>query len=309
MWRRVSNRRFRVMTALGASLCFTPARAESFGVDSPTPSPPASTGTEQAAVARYWELGRTRPFLATSVELGYPYLRPRFIAGYGRPFWSWLGVEAYPALSIGGVGQYFGVSAGVPGLTLRFGGRYFYPFSRSLLPPAEHHTRTDLELAVGPKADYLAYESELAAAAPLFRGTVFGVVTGYRVSMVEPGYHLYEESLRAVMEPPYIVRARAGYLLALSRTGAIRAGAVAEVLGLPGRDELVVRAGVLGSVSISAELEAQVSLIPVLVSPDRLGLAGGDFGQLGVRYTWATDSSPDPERLKEAVRRGTERSR
>ncbi|HEX6277715.1 MAG TPA: hypothetical protein VFZ53_31955, partial [Polyangiaceae bacterium] len=286
MTRKVSTRLSCTAAALSVLLAGAPAHAEPFGIDSPTPSPPALSGTEQAVVARYWELGRTRPFLATSVELGYPYLRPRFVAGYGRPFWSWVGVEAYPALSLGGVGQYFGASAGVPGLTFRLGGRYFYPFARSLLPPADHYTRTDIELAAGPRADYLAYEGELAAAAPLFRGSVFGVVTGYRVSMVEPGYHLYEESLRAVMEPPYIVRARAGYLLALSRTGAIRAGAVAEVLGLPGRRELVVRAGILGSVSISAELQAQVTLIPVLVSPDRLGLAGGDFGQLGVRYTW-----------------------
>jgi len=309
MTRKVSTRLFCALSALSALLAGAPAHAEPFGIDSPTPSPPALSGTEQAVVARYWELGRTRPFLATSVEIGYPYLRPRFVAGYGRPFWSWVGVEAYPALSLGGVGQYFGASAGVPGLTLRLGGRYFYPFSRALLPPAEHYTRTDIELAAGPKADYLAYEGELAATAPLFRGSVFGVLTGYRVSMVEPGYHLYEEGLRAVMEPPYIVRARAGYLLALSRTGAIRAGAVAEVLGLPGRGELVVRAGILGSVSISAELQAQVTLIPVLVSPDRLGLAGGDFGQLGVRYTWATGSAPDPERLKDAVLRETEQSR
>ena len=49
----------------------------------------------------------------------------------------------------------------------------------------------------------------------------------------------------------------------------------------------IVRAGLLGSVSLDAHLEAQVSLIPVWVSPDSLGLAGGDFGQLGVRLRWA----------------------
>jgi hypothetical protein len=64
----------------------------------------------------------------------------------------------------------------------------------------------------------------------------------------------------------------------------------------------VVRAGLLGSVSISAELDVQVALIPVLASPDNLGLAGGDFGQLGIRYRFATGSAPDPERLTDAVR-------
>jgi hypothetical protein len=124
-----------------------------------------------------------------------------------------------------------------------------------------------------------------------------------------PEYYLFEESLRVVMKPPYAWRARAGYLLAISRNGAIRVGAAGEIIGLPGRDEFVIRAGLLGSVSISAQLEAQVSLIPVLVSPDTIGLAGGDFGQLGVRYRFATDSEPDAERLKKALRDSKPRSR
>jgi len=281
--------------------------AEPFGIDSPTPSPPAASGTDQAVVASYWEHGRTRPFLGGSVEVGFPYFRPRFAAGYGRPFWSWLGVEAYPALSLGGLGQYFGAAAGVPGLTLRGGGRYFYPFSRSLLTPRAHFTRTDIESVDGPKGDYFALEGEVAATAPLFSGSVFGVLTGYRVSQVLPNYYVFEENLKVVMEPPYVWRARLGYLVALSRNGAIRVGGAGEIIGLPGREEFVIRAGLLASVSISAQLEAQVSLIPVLVSPDTLGLAGGDFGQLGVRYRFATDSTPDPERLKEAVRRNEQK--
>ena len=284
------------------TLASTVRAAEPFGIDAPTPSPPAPGGTDQAVIARYWELGRTRPFLAGSVETGYPYLRPRFTAGYGRPFWSWLGVEAYPLLSFGGVGQYFGVAAAVPGLTLRTGGRYFFPFERALLLPRDHYTRMNLDLGEGPRADYLAYEAEATATAPLFSGSIFGVLTGYRVSRVQSGYYLYEESLRVVLKPPYVWRARLGYLLALSENGAIRLGAAGDVIGLPGREAFVVRAGLLGSVSISAELEVQVSLIPVLVSPDSLGLAGGDFGQLGIRYRFATDSAPDPERTRDAVR-------
>jgi len=297
-----------LLTLAALAVALRVQAAEPFGIDSPTPSPPAPSGTDQAVVARYWELGRTRPFLAGSVDAGFPYFRPRFAAGYGRPFWSWLGVEAYPALALGGVGPYMGAAAVVPGLTLRAGGRYFYPFSRSLLTPRDHFTRTDIDLAEGPKSDYLTFETEAAATAPLLSGSVFGVLTGYRVSHVLPDYYLFEESLRVVMKPPYVWRARLGYLLAFSRNGAIRVGAAGEIIGLPGRDEFVVRAGLLGSVSISAQLEAQVSLIPVIVSPDSIGLAGGDFGQLGVRYSFATDSKPDPERLKEALRDSERRS-
>lgn len=276
--------------------------AEPFGIDSPSVSPPASTGTDQAVTARYWELGRTRPFIATSIEAGFPYVRPRLYAGYGRPFWSWIGVETYPAVSFGGLGSYFGASVGVPGFTLRGGARYFFPFSRTALPASEHFDSLDLDLDRGPRGDYLAYEAEATATAPLFSGSVFGVLTGYRLSLVPSGYYVFEENLHAIVKPPYVWRARLGYLLALSRNGSIRVGAAADLIGLPGRDEFIVRAGVLGSILISAQVEAQVSLVPVLVSPDSLGIAGGDFGQLGIRYTWATDSTPDPKRLEDAVR-------
>lgn len=282
-----------VLTAIGA---LTPLRsldaAEQFGVEGPSTAPPAPGGTEQAVVARTWELGRARPFLALSVDAGYLYVRPRFTAGYGRPFWSWLGIEAYPLLSSAGIGHYSGAAAALPGLTFRAGTRYFYPFSRSFLEPKAHFTRSDTELLRGPKADYLAYEGELTATLPLFRGSVFAVLTGYRTARVAEGYFLFEESLRAVIKPPYIWRARLGYLMALSKNGAIRLGITSEILGLPGRDAFIVRGGLLGSVLIDAHLEAQASFIPVLVSPDSLGMAGGDFGQLGIRYRWASDSKP-----------------
>lgn len=269
---------------------------EQFGVEGPSAAPPAPPGTEQAVVARYWELGRTRPFLAMTVDVGYLYVRPRVTAGYGRPFWSWIGVEAYPLLSLAGVGHYSGAAVGLPGLTLRGGARYFYPFSRSFLEPKNRFTRTDTELLKGPKADTLTYEVELTGTLPLFRGSVFCVLTGYRTALVPEGYYLLEESLRAVIKPPYVWRARLGYLLALSRNGAIRLGVASEVIGLPGRGSYILRGGLLGSVLIDARLEAQASFIPVIRSPDSLGMAGGDFGQLGVRLRWASDSRPPKQR-------------
>lgn len=275
--------------------------AEPFGVDSAAPSQPAFSGTEQAVVARYWELGRVRPFLAGSLEAGYAYARPVFIAGFGRPFWQWLAVETYPLLSLRGLGHYAGFSGGVPGLTFRLGSRYFYPFSRTFLKPRSHYTRSDIDVLKGPRAEYQTFEGELNATMPLLSGSAFGSILAQRIQLVPEGYLLFEESLRVIAKPPWVFRARVGYLLAMGHASAIRVGVASDVIALPGRDELVIRGGLLGSVLVSADLEAQASFIPVLLSPDSLGLSGGDFGQLGVRFRWATGARPDPSRLRQAA--------
>lgn len=274
---------------------------DTMGIEAPVPSPPATGGTEQAVIARYWELGRTRPFLAATVDVGLIYLRPRFVAGYGRPHFSWFGVEAHPSLGFSGSSYYTGLNLTLPRFSLRAGSRYFYPYSRRLLEPREEYERSDIGLNVGPAGDYLAYEVEGTTAVPLGHGSLFAVATGMRIELVPDGAYVYEDSLKVVVAPPYLWRARLGYLFAFGRNGAIRFGGAGEVIGLPGRDATVWRAGVMASVLLSARLEAQVSLLPVIAGPDDLGLAGSDFGTLGIRYRWAKDSTPDPERVRKAT--------
>jgi hypothetical protein len=276
--------------------------AEPFGVESPSSTPSAPGGTEQAVIARYFELGRVRPFFALTAEAGYGYVKPRFAFGYGRPFWSWLGIEMYPLTSLGGVGGYGGINASLPGIAFRAGARYYYPFSRTLLEPAVSFDRSDLDILRGPKGDYMALEAELTGTIPLFAGSLFAVLTAYRTELVQRDHFVFEDSLRAVMKPPYIARGRLGYLLALGAEGVLRIGPAADLILLPGREFSIVRAGVLGSVLISPSLEAQASFIPVIMSRDNLGLMGGDFGQLGVRYRWATQSEPETARIKPAPR-------
>jgi hypothetical protein len=294
----------RVAVLFGALAVLCPGRAsaqEPFGISSQTPAPPPAQGTEQAVIARVWTLGRPRWFFETTGEAGFAYVRPRFVGGYGLPYWRWVGVEAYPFASLHSVGYYGGLSAGIPGLVGRVGARSTHPFERTLLLPRDRFERADLDRNEGPRADYLALEAEVTATVPLWIGSAFGLGTLYRIEGVDGGYFLYDENLRVVVEPPYVWRTRLGYLAAFGSRGAIRLGVAGDLIGIPGRDAYVVRGGVLGSVIITAALEAQASFIPVLVSPDAIGLAGGDFGQLGVRFRWATDATPDPEKVKRAL--------
>lgn len=296
--------RVRAWPAIGAfvvALCVSlPAIGQDvLDVEPPTPAPPAAAGTEQAVVARYWELGRPRVFFAATIEAGYAYARPKLALGYGLPYWRWIGLEAWPLVSLNGVGGYGGIGGALPGFAFRAGTRYTHPFSRTFLQPRESYTRQDLDLVEGDTATYMTLEAEVTGTVPAPAGSLFAVLTGYRTLLVPDDQYLFEENLRTVMKPPYIWRARLGYLFAFGRNAAIRIGPAADWIGLPGRDETVIRAGVVGSVAITASVEAQASFIPVIVGPDTTGLAGGDFGQLGVRYRWATGSRPAPEKLRE----------
>jgi hypothetical protein len=40
---------------------------------------------------------------------------------------------------------------------------------------------------------------------------------------------------------------------------------------------------------LSRRVELRGSFVVTVISPDRIGLVGGDFTELGVRYRWASE--------------------
>jgi hypothetical protein len=246
----------------------------------------------QGSKHAFWAEPTPRWFLSATLELGYAYARPRLAVGQGRPHWQWAGIEVLPIVSSEGAGAYGGLRGELPYFDARAGARYFAPFERSLLVKEDAYERLDIERADGPRSSYVAYEAELIANVPIPGGSLFGVATGLIVPNIRPGYHLYEDSLRVVMEPPFVWRGRLGYLFAFGPDDSIGLGPAAEVIGLPGRGELVWRAGPVAVAVISAALDVQATFLPVIVSPDSIGLAGADFGHLGVRWRWATGAVP-----------------
>jgi hypothetical protein len=103
--------------------------------------------------------------------------------------------------------------------------------------------------------------------------------------------YVFDESLRGIVKPPYIWALRLAYLAGLGKNDVVKVGVLAELVGLPGRDQLVFRSGPVLSVTITDHTDAIGVFSPVFVSPDSLGLSHGTFGQLGFRYRWATGDS------------------
>jgi hypothetical protein len=65
---------------------------------------------------------------------------------------------------------------------------------------------------------------------------------------------------------------------------------IVEVLDVPKRDDsITVRAGPLVRFVLSRRVELRASFVLPVVSPDTIGIIGGDFAELGVRYRWATE--------------------
>ena len=235
-----------------------------------------------------WSEQRVRWFASAEFDTGFLYVRPRLSAGYGRPHHVWVGVDTNPIFSIEGIAGYAGFRLDLPFVNLRVGGRYWSTFRRSFLQPDTAYTVDDIELRAGPKSRFLTWEAELSLSLPVGPGFVLLEGSGSYVTGVTEGYNVYEETLRVVVDPPWVWRTRVGYTLALDADRTIVVGPVFEVVGVPERGTYVYRAGGLARVALAQDLEARGTFVPAFSTPDPLGARGGDAFLLGIRYRWAT---------------------
>ncbi|MCA9634250.1 MAG: hypothetical protein KC766_41680 [Myxococcales bacterium] len=228
-------------------------------------------------------------FVATAVDVGYQYLRPRGSVGYGNPWGTWVGVDANPLVSGTAAGGYAGIRLALPPVDFRAGSRYLYSFSKSFLPVQDGYDRRDIEYDDGDPARYLALESEITLTPIVGPGYILSESSVTYMTGVPDDQYVYTEQLRIVAKAPWIFRQRLGYVLPVAGDGALKLGIVGEYLRDPDRETDTVRAGIILRMRLFQDLEARGNFVPVLFSPDDLGIKGGDFGQLGIRWTWAED--------------------
>ena len=241
-------------------------------------------------MARSWGTLPPRRFLATTVDVGYLYIRPRLSLGYGRPFTEWFGVEANPIASQTGLGLYAGVRLEIPHLDFRFGPRYFSSFEHTFLPKQRNYSRLDLEDNWGKASRTLTYEAELDLTFTLGPGRLTLRGSGSYVTGVPDGYNAFEETLHIIVDPPLVWRTRVAYLFSFGSRNQHSIGSAVDLLDVPKRDDSrTIRVGPLLRLALSRRVDVRGSFIVTVVSPDRIGLPGGDFTELGVRYRWASE--------------------
>jgi hypothetical protein len=245
----------------------------------------------------HWLEGAERSFLAATFDVGFIYVRPTLILGVGQPHHRWFGLEAYAGISQSAGSEYVGLRGILPYLDARAGVRYLYAIDQYFLAPQPFYTREDIEVDLFGRSHYLAVETELRGMVPIPGGRLIAVATGYLTLGVPEDRYLFEEALKVVINPPVVWRARLGYLATIGwgteSEDQLHFGPAVEVIHNPERGAVTLRLGPLLSVPLTGHLEAMGAVMIAVSSPDQLGLAGADYGTLGLRYRWATgDPSP-----------------
>lgn len=246
-----------------------------------------TTGIEQHRP--FWQgSGPTRLFMASNIDAGAVYLRPAALFGYGKPHYQYIAAEVGSGIALASVRGFAGIRALIPGVSLRVGARFEHPVSQTYLPRQDAYAREDLDQPDQGRGIYVAGEAELVTSIPVPSGSIIGVVTGMYVSNVPDDVYVFEQSMRVVLDPPWLWRMRLGYLYHLGWQGTMKLGFAGEVIHMVQRQAFAVRAGPALSVALTHHLEALAAVMIVAHSPDALGLAGADLGQIGLRYRWAT---------------------
>jgi hypothetical protein len=270
--------------------------AEPQGERFPDAKPPLSVlpTPEDALIdpkmARSWATLPPRYFAATTVDIGFVYLRPRLSLGYGRPFTSWFGVDLNPIAASSGLGAYAGLRLEIPHFDLRVGPRYYSAFSHTYLPRQPRYERIDLEREVGDPARTLTWEAEADLTFDLGPGRLLLRGSASYVTGVPEDHDVFEETLHIIVAPPLVWRTRLAYVFAFGAHKQHSIGAAADYLDVPKRDDShSLRVGPIVRMQLSRRVDVRGSFIFTVVSPDSIGLVGGDFTELGVRYRWASE--------------------
>lgn len=251
---------------------------------------PQTDSLVDPGLKRSWQEGRPRWFAATQIDAGFLYLRPRGQVGYGLPFNAWAGVEGNPIVSNAGWGTYGGIRLAWRFVDLRVGVRHFRAWTRTYLKPRESFDRLDLDTTGEPKARMTTLETELNLGFPVGPGDIISTFSASAVEGVPEGYYVFEETLRVMVDPPFVWRARGGYVFRWGAHDQYSIGPVVDVLNVPNRQgDTTVRAGPVLRITLSRHFDVRGSFVTTIVSPDRLGLVGGDFTELGVRYRLSTE--------------------
>jgi hypothetical protein len=242
--------------------------------------------TESSDELPYWSRGEARPFASGRAIAGLGYARLAGNFGYGKPHWTWAGVE------FGGFVSPFyatidaGVHASLVVAELSVAMRRTFSFAHVSVPSAESISSSALG-ADGPKARTTTVDIYLWGILP-WRRYLLAWETVFERPLGEPDDTLwFEEYQRVMMSNQGLGAVKLTPTVRLGTS--LYLGPMAEFLFLFGRpDSSVLRLGPSVYWSVSDHFEfITYATLPVL-TPDRLSLFDRTYAAIGLRYRFAT---------------------
>jgi hypothetical protein len=253
------------------------------------PAQPAQNPvTEVRPEYGYFSAGEPRWFVSTKSDLGTPYLKPFFSAGYGVPHWLWVGADLNAIVTTEIAQFYTGVRAAAPVLDVAFGVRDTWSYQKRFLAPRNSYTRSAVYDPTRPRARYWAWELEVVGAVPLPYSALVADFVLVRTLDVPSGQLVFDESYRAIVADPTFAVIRIAAVARLLNENSLKIGPLIEHVFETGRAGSVVRLGPAFSLQLTDHLEAAAAITVPISSPDRLGLTLGSYGTACLRYRWAT---------------------
>lgn len=249
--------------------------------------PSVLSAQERASGAAFvddWSKGRVRTFLALSGSAG-AVSRADLTLGYGKPYWTYVGVSTEAASSAELASLATRVRLAFVYLDLSLGYARIWSYRHTELPRED--TARDLKRGELADARYHAFSLVLAGLFPGPGGFFEWQLEGQHTLGVSADRLLYEEQLRVVMRPPWLLLGRLGYGYRFARERAY-AGALAEAIWPGGRDAVIVRAGPMFGWSFSPRWDLAMGVTKEVHGPDALSFYEELGGNVRVRYRTAS---------------------
>lgn len=266
---------------LGAAIS-QPAKAE------PTTRSEAST-TEQASRSEVRVAEQASHFLQRgSVRLGRSGVAVGYAPGYGKED-LWFALDTDISVKLDHAGGVLGLRLHSDVVEIRSGALLAYSFRRSFLPLRDSYRRQDAELRRNDEhAFYGGITTQVALDVSVFGGNWHSETEAVGVFGLPGDSAVYVEHLEVVHHGSYLLRQRLGATWPWPSLTALRLGGALELLALPSRDATVWRVGPVADLTLSPSWSLAFELLPVVSSPDTLGLSGGVF-DLTLAYRFGGD--------------------
>jgi hypothetical protein len=243
----------------------------------------STTSRARADEPTGWKADPPRWFVAGELD-GGALLEAAAAAGFGQPYWAWLGAEARAITTAEFGALYAGLRGKLPFVDATVGVRWTASYDHPRLPIADTYDQVG---GPGDAARYLSLDASVVGYAPVPRGYAMLWIDLVRPLGQAADTRLFEEYERVVIGPGSTIAARLAYLAAFDDNHLLL-GPALEHVWIGGRDAASWRLGGALSYEGSPRWGLDVILTVPVAGRDRLGWWDGLWGSGAVHYRWAT---------------------